>query len=348
MNILLSSAGRRVGLIGCLRDGLRLAGLPGDVYAVDRACAAPAIHLSGISWQVPGCLEESFIASVFELARDHDVGLIVPTIDTELPAYAEAAPQFRGAGIAVAISDPLTIAIGGDKRLTHTWLIDNGFPTVRQASAEQVLAQPEAWHFPAIAKPYGGSASSGVRRIGSAAQLRAAMEERDDLIVQEIAAGDEYTVNVYVDRNGRCVCAVPHRRLEVRAGEVSKGYTVKNRRMMRLAAAVAEALPGAWGPLNIQMFQAPDGSLRIIEINPRFGGGYPLAHEAGAHFTKWLVQEIHGAAIPESADDWQDDLAMLRFDDAVYLPGAMIRGAAGFRLSKDASALQRSYTHGTT
>jgi carbamoyl-phosphate synthase large subunit len=329
MNILLSSAGRRVGLIGCLRDGLKRAGVAGDVLAVDRAFAAPAMHLSAHAWQVPACLDGAFIEVVLGLARDHGVGLIVPTIDTELSAYAEALPAFQRCGIAVAVSDSQTISICADKRLTHAWLVESGFPTVRQASsAEQVLSTPGGWRFPVITKPLGGSASNGVRRVPSLVQLRAAADERDDLIVQEIAPGDEYTVNVYVNKNGRCVCAVPHRRLEVRAGEVSKGLTVKHRAMMRLAASVAETLPGAWGPLNIQMFLDSDSALRIIEINPRFGGGYPLAHQAGAHFTEWLIEETRGEPIPEAMDDWQDDLAMLRYDDAVFLPGAMIREQA--------------------
>lgn len=328
MNILLSSAGRRVGLIGCFRDGLKRAGVPGEVFAIDRAYAAPAMHLSGQAWQVPGCLDETFIAAVLNLARDHGAGLIVPTIDTELPAYARALPDFERCGVTVAVSDARTISICADKRLTHAWLMENGFPTVRQASPEHVLSSPDGWRFPLIAKPLGGSASDGVRRVASLVQLRAAVDERDDLIVQEIASGDEYTANVYVSRQGRCVCAVPHRRLEVRAGEVSKGLTAKHPPIMRLAAAVAEALPGAWGPLNIQMFLAPGGALRVIEINARFGGGYPLAHRAGAHFTRWLIEETRGEPIPESMDDWQDDLAMLRFDDAVFLPGAMIREQA--------------------
>lgn len=333
MNILLSSAGRRVGLMGCLRDGLQRAGASGHVFAIDRACAAPAMHLSGGAWQVPGCLDAAFIGAVLDLARDRGAGLIVPTIDTELPVYAAALPAFARAGITIAVSDPGTISICADKRLTNAWLVENGFPTVRQSSAQQVLAHPDSWRFPVIAKPLGGSASIGVRMLTSPIQLRAAASERDDLIVQETAPGDEYTVNAYVSRLGRCVCAVPHRRLEVRAGEVSKGLTVKHRVMMRLAASIAEALPGAWGPLNIQMFLASDSALRVIEINPRFGGGYPLAHQAGAHFTKWLIEETLGQPIPAAMDDWQDDLAMLRFDDAVFLPGAMIREQAAAAVS---------------
>jgi carbamoyl-phosphate synthase large subunit len=111
--------------------------------------------------------------------------------------------------------------------------------------------------------------------------------------------------------------------MEVRSGEVSKGITLKDRRLMDLARSVAEALPGAYGPLNIQCFLDDSGTIRIIEMNARFGGGYPLAHRAGAQFTGWLLDELEGN-LPNHYDGWTDDLAMLRFDEAVYVPGCRL------------------------
>jgi carbamoyl-phosphate synthase large subunit len=112
--------------------------------------------------------------------------------------------------------------------------------------------------------------------------------------------------------------------MEVRGGEVSKGITVKHRGLMDLARSVAEALPGAYGPLNIQCFMDDSGAIRIIEMNARFGGGYPLAHRAGARFTDWLLDELEGKRL-RYYDDWADDLAMLRYDEAVFVPGSRIR-----------------------
>ena len=325
MNILLSSAGRRVGLMHCFRDGLSRAGASADVYAIDIVRTAPAFHVADKSWQVPQCLDPGFVPAVLDLATDKDVGLIVPTIDPELPVYARASKLFARHGVTVCISHPNTIAICADKVRTNSWLIENGFPTVRQSSPSDILNRPGGWKFPLVAKPKRGSASAGVAKVDSIEQLEAVISRADDLIVQEVAPGSEHTINVYVNRLGRCVCAVPHQRLEVRAGEVSKGLTVKHTEMMELAKAVAETLPGAWGPLNIQGFLAPDGRIRIIEINARFGGGYPLAHRAGAHFTRWLIEETLSGATPEWYDGWQGDLAMLRYDEAVFLPGRLVR-----------------------
>jgi len=145
-----------------------------------------------------------------------------------------------------------------------------------------------------------------------------------ECLVQEIASGREFTINVYVNQSGECICAVPHWRMEVRAGEVSKGVTVKSSRLIDMARAVAEALPGGYGPLNIQCFMADSGEIRIIEINARFGGGYPLAHHAGGRFTDWLLDELEGKRL-SYFDGWMDNLVMLRYDEAVFLPGSEIQ-----------------------
>ncbi len=197
-------------------------------------------------------------------------------------------------------------------------MIANGFPAPRQCELAAALADPHSWPAPLIVKPVRGSASVGVRRIDDRGDLIACARAREDLIVQTLAPGEEYTVHVYVDGQGRARCAVPCKRLEVRAGEVSKALTVKDAALMRLASGAAEALPGARGPLNIQIFKDGRGTMQVIEINARFGGGYPLADRAGGKFARRLIEEHLGLRPGVRADAWQDGLAMLRFDDAFF------------------------------
>jgi carbamoyl-phosphate synthase large subunit len=243
----------------------------------------------------------------------------VPTIDTELAFYAEHRDDFLVAGTAVAISSPDTVEICADKKKSHRWLVENGFPTVRQACSADVLRQPSDWAFPLIAKPSRGSASVGVRIVDSVTELESLSKESNGLVIEEIATGSEHTVNVFVNQLRQCVCAVPHYRLEVRAGEVSKGVTVKHLGIMELVSRVAELLPGAYGPLNIQGFLDSDSDFRITEINARFGGGYPLAYKAGADFPRWLIEECFGWPSPPVLNTWEDGLTMLRYDTAIFL-----------------------------
>ena len=318
LNVLVSAAGRRVALVRIFKDELRRLGLKGQVFAADASPLSAALHDADARFLVPRCDDPAFMSSVLRLCEDHAIGLVVPTIDPELPMYAEHRERFVSIGTTVAVSAADTIRIAYDKVRTHDWLVEHDFPTVRQATVGEVRRAPERWPGPLIVKPRRGSASIDVRRIPTAAVLPASAD--DATVVQETARGNEHTVDVFVGADGRCIAAVPRRRLEVRAGEVSKGVTVHDAAIERLASAVAERLPGAYGVLNIQMFHDPaTNELRIIEINPRFGGGYPLAHHAGAPMARWLLEDV--ARLPSTASslEWRAGVVMLRFDDAVFV-----------------------------
>jgi carbamoyl-phosphate synthase large subunit len=139
-----------------------------------------------------------------------------------------------------------------------------------------------------------------------------------DMVVQERLVGDEYTVNIFFDRKGELRCAIPHLRIATRAGEVSKGRTARLAALEDMAKRLAEILPGARGPLCFQAIVNSEGVPSLFEINARFGGGFPLSHRAGAHFSRWLLEEAAG--LPLSADDnWQSGVQMLRYDAAIFL-----------------------------
>jgi carbamoyl-phosphate synthase large subunit len=56
----------------------------------------------------------------------------------------------------------------------------------------------------------------------------------------------------------------------------------------------------------------------VFEVNARFGGGYPLAHEAGAHFTRWLLEESTGLPLTATSV-WEEGVLMLRYDAAFFV-----------------------------
>lgn len=319
VNVLLSSSGRRVALLEAFRHALRRLDLSGEVMAADMSTLAPTFHTADRSFGVPRCDDETFVPKLLEICRDHDVRLLVPTIDPELPVLAQQRDRFATVGTTVAVSDPDTVAIASDKIQTHAWLECHGFPTVGQTTAVEALADPGGWPLPLVVKPRWGSASYGVVTVRSRAELEVAAAG-DEVVVQTVAPGTEHTIDVLVDRDGRVACTVPRRRLEIRAGEVSKGVTVRQAALEDLAARVCEALPGPFGALNVQVFlDEDDAEVRVIEINPRFGGGYPLSWSAGADFPRWLVEDVTGLPSTASSDDWREGLVMLRYDDAVFV-----------------------------
>jgi carbamoyl-phosphate synthase large subunit len=294
--------------------------------------AAPAMRLAARRAVVPPYRDPACLPALLALCQNYAIGLIVPTIDSELGFFSKHRDAFAAVGCTVMVSSADAVLIGSDKVETHRWLRRVGFPTVRQAPLDEFLSYRDGdaddMRLPLILKPRFGSSSIGVSIAAVSEALRGRAHERD-LLVQTIASGDEYTVDVFIDRSGQCRCAVPRRRIETRAGEVSKGVTVREPAVINLAVAVAEALPGAFGVLNVQLFHdRATGERAVIEINPRFGGGYPLSHAAGAPMTRWVMEEVFGMPSTARDDVWRDALAMLRYDEAVFVDAS----DAGMRL----------------
>lgn len=329
-NIVVSSAGRRVALLRLFRRTLGDLGHRGRVIATDMSPLSAAAHEADRFLQVPPCTDPGFVPAMLDICASQGARLLVPTIDPELAVYARHRERFAEVGTTVAVSGPRVVGIGADKRETHAWLTRAGIPTVRQGTVDEVLADPDDWPFPLVVKPAQGSAGIGVQVVADPDDLKSASCD-EDLLVQTVARGREHTIDMLVDRAGACVCAVPRRRIEVRAGESSKGVTVRSGVLETTAQRVCAALPDPYGALNLQVFRDADtGETSVIELNPRFSGGFPLSWEAGARFPEWIINELLGREpVTPPPDAWRGGVVMLRYDDAVFvdagtvgLPGA--------------------------
>ena len=318
VRLLLTSAGRRVELLNCFRAAATELGLQLTVVACDlRPELSAACRLADRALAVPRADDPAYADAVLQHCREQGITLLVPTIDPELEPLSLARADFDELGTELAIGSPELIAIARDKAATARFLTDHGLPSPRTALLADALG--EEWRFPVFVKPRHGSASRGIRLVTSAEDLRATVEE-EPLIAQERLTGPEYTVNLYFNRAGTLRCAVPHERLQVRAGEVEKGRTCRMPALERLAERLGTALPGPRGALCFQVMADGDGQFRLFEINARFGGGYPLAHQAGATFARWLLEEHAG--LPCTAhNDWRDGVTMLRYDATVFIDG---------------------------
>jgi carbamoyl-phosphate synthase large subunit len=315
--ILISSAGRRVELIRCFRDGAAHLGIDLRVIAVDVDPAmSAACQIADVAIRVPRCDRAEFIDELLRICLRHRVDLIVPTIDPELEPLSAQAARFHEIGVDLAIAAPEVVRLARDKLRTAHFLASRGLPAPRSGRLDDVMADPGAWPWPLMIKPRAGSSSVGIRILRSRDELTELGGSREYL-AQELLQGEEYTVNLFFDRAGRLRCAIPHLRCEVRAGEVAKGITRRHPELETIARALGETLDGARGALCFQAIVDAAGRAVVFELNARFGGGYPLAHRAGARFAQWLLEETTGRSTSAN-NHWQDGVLMLRYDHAIF------------------------------
>lgn len=317
--IAITCVGRRVQLVRHFRQACGALGITGTILGIDTDPArAPGCYFCDEALAVPPGNDPDYPHVIRDLAARRNIGLLVPTADSDLPALASIRDDLIRQGCLPAFCGPGTVSICRDKLQTHGFFAGLGLQTPQTRSLSDVLADKQA-PLPGFVKPRFGSAGKNAFAIDSWDLPAWLLAGRSEFVFQEKLAGQEVTVDLFIDRELRCV--VPRQRLEVRGGEVTKSIVRLDAGIARQAPQIAAGLPDAFGVINIQGFIQKDGCVHWTEMNPRFGGGSPLAIEAGAHFPLWLVELALGRQ-PDYAVPIADGKMMLRFDDAVYVDAA--------------------------
>lgn len=316
-NILITSAGRRVSLVRFFQKELKIVFAEAKVFTTDaNPDYASACRISDGYFKMQRVTEPNYIDDLLQLAIENGVKIIVPTIDTELLILSKNIEVFKSKGIKVVISDYEIMKIFRDKRLTHQFFEKYGINCAKEYSKEN-------YQLPIYIKPYDGSRSLDNFIITTQEQLTDYHFQNDKLLFLEYLDHKkhiEFTIDLYYDKNSDLKCFVPRQRIEVRDGEVNKAVT-KDAFFIPEIWKKMQHIDGFRGCITFQVFvNLETKQIFGIEINPRFGGGYPLSYLAKANFPKWIIQEYmmenHGV---EVFNDWEKNLMMLRYDDEILI-----------------------------
>ena len=198
-----------------------------------------------------------------------------------------------------------------DKRLSASYFESIGIPSPS-------IYDKSSIEFPCFAKPYDGSCSKNAFLLNSLEDLTSSISNNPKMMYMQYVdkSYSEYTVDAYYDSGSTLCCLVPRKRLEVRGGEVSKAITSKSY-LYELLLPKLSSVKGVRGCITFQFFYSEvEHDIYALEINPRFGGGYPLTHESGSNYVSWLIDEyLFDIKVP-FFDSWSENLLMLRYDSS--------------------------------
>jgi carbamoyl-phosphate synthase large subunit len=249
------------------------------------------------------------------------VDVILPTVDAELRPLAHAREAFKAAGIDLLLAPAAALDVILDKLL----LAEHCAAVVRVPRTELFgpFVDPDSWSYPVIVKPREGSGSRGIVMVGSAAELAklAALDLTAPLLVQEFLPGEEYSVDVLADADGRVVASVPRLRARVDSGVSVGGRTVHDAEVEWFGRTVAQAT-GVTFVANVQCKRDQGGSPALLEVNPRMPGTLGLTIASGVDMPRLALASLLGQPLPATIDF--RDLAVIRFLDERFVDPADI------------------------
>ena len=312
MNILFTCAGRRTYLLKYFKENMA----EGDkVVATDMQLSAPALQAADVKLQVPAVYDPEYVKITLRICEEQKIDALISLNDLELPILAENKAKFEALGVKVIVSDPQVIDIAFDKYKTALWVESLGLVApksyVRLADVKEALAKGEI-EFPLFMKPRWGSGSIGLESIADMEELdiyynllmkkikktilATASVGDEYIMIQEKLTGNEFGLDIMNDLTGKNVAVSVKQKLAMRAGETDKAVTVDLPEVREMGKKIGESR-GHIGNLDVDIMQRADGAYCVLELNPRFGGGYPFSYEAGVNMPKAIIQWVKGEEV---------------------------------------------------
>jgi carbamoyl-phosphate synthase large subunit len=300
--VLFTCAGQRVDIVSAFgRAGA-------TTIAADLDPLAPALYHADRYAFVPRVDDPGYVAALTELVLEHDVRLVVPLTDLDQTLLARSRDELAPA--LALVPDPDICEAMGDKYRAHAFFEAHGIPTPRSWLPGEVPADAR---FPVLVKVREGFGSRHIYRASDADELAFFLRYTTvDSFVQECCRGDEFSIDVFCDLDGRCLNAIPRTMIQSKGGESIKGTSIKDWELIEHGAQVAETI-GIKGPANIQCFREPDRSLPITDVNPRFGGAFPLPLAAGSRYPELAIALANGERPDPTLGDFREGITMTRF-----------------------------------
>ena len=307
---LFTCAGQRVDIVSAFaRAGA-------TTVAVDLDPLAPALYHADARALVPPVDDPDYVPALAELVREHAVELLVPLTDLDQRVLAARRDELDAL---LLLSPGFVVEAMADKYLAYLYFQRRKVPTPATWLPEEVGGDVE---FPVLVKAREGFGSRHVYRARDRHELEFFLVHTPvESMVQACCRGEEYSIDVFCDLDGRCLNAIPRTMIQSKGGESIKGMTVKDWELIELGRFVAEALP-IWGPANVQCFREPDGRLEVTDVNPRFGGAFPLPLAAGSRYPDLALALAAGERPEPRVGEFRAGVVMTRFFSDLCLTAA--------------------------
>lgn len=309
MNILFTCAGRRTYLLKYFKENLTESD---KIIATDMQLSAPALQVADVKLQVPAVYDPNYIDITLDICKKHKVNALISLNDLELPILANNKHLFEELGVKVIVSSPEVIDICFDKYKTAQWIESIGLKSpktyIRLDDAKKALETREI-SFPLFMKPRWGSGSIGLESISDMEDLdiyynilmkkikktilATASIGNEYILIQEKLTGNEYGLDVMNDLNGNNVGVSVKQKLAMRSGETDKAITLDLPDVKKMGERIGKELRHI-GNLDVDIMQRANGDYCVLELNPRFGGGFPFSYEAGVNLPKAIIEWIKG------------------------------------------------------
>jgi carbamoyl-phosphate synthase large subunit len=290
MKILISSIGRR----GYLAREFK----KHDVQVVGTSNSDWTVGFNGCDEKIimPNINSSEYLPFLLKVCKEKKISAIFSVFDMDIDKLTMYKKEFENNNIVAFLPSKEISEICFDKLKTYEFLIENNlktFLTFDEIDAALSAISQNRLNYPLMVKPKKGFGSSSLFVARNQKELEVFFNYNEDMIIQEMSSGTEYSFDILYSLESEVIDVYCKKKIQMRSGETDKAIMVNDKQLIEFGLNFGKFFKNI-GPMDVDFFIEKNGDIKILEINPRFGGGYPISHKAGANFPKKMIEMING------------------------------------------------------
>lgn len=311
INILITSVSGKVTLVEAFKKALIDEKIGGVVVGIDTDPYSVGLYFCDEYKICPRLDDPKYFDFIYKLCKEEEIDLIVPTRDSDVNFFSEYQKEFKERGSMPMVPSFETAKICGDKYDFFEFLSENKIPTIM--SWKEIN---DKISFPCVIKDRIGAGAKNFYIANTPDKLQEKIKKIKNPIIQEFVEGTEYSIDYFADFDCCPISIVPRIRLKVEGGESKIGITVKDEEIIKITKDLAVKLKLV-GHNIIQCFKLKDGTIKFIEVNPRFGGGSSLCFAAGVHTPTYLLHLLQHKKV--KFNGFKNNYIMMRYSKDYFV-----------------------------
>lgn len=306
MNLLITSVGRRSYLVEYFKKELK--GI-GEVHVSNSSKINPAFSHVEKKVVTPLIYDKNYIPFLLDYCEKNNIKMIISLFDVDLYILALNRKKFEQIGVTLIISEVQFIKTCNDKWLTYKFLKENNFnvpKTFLELDNSLQAIKNKIIKYPVVIKPRWGMGSLSIfiadndeelkfyynkvkKEISNSYIKYESQQEFDrSVIIQEKLDGIEYGLDVINDLEGNYINTITKIKISMRSGETDCAKIVYDH-SFELIGKKLSSVSKHIANLDVDCFLCGD-EIYILEMNARFGGGYPFSYNAGVNLPRAIIK----------------------------------------------------------
>lgn len=280
MNILFTNVGRRNYIIDFVKEIPNI-----NIFLTDCDPTVPCFYYKGVNKHLLPSVNgnsKKYLSKLLNLVKKKRIEKLIPLSDHDLFILSKNRIKFEKLGCHVIISKFDFVRMCLNKKKMHEYCLKKKINTpnsfFQKTDAKLKL--------PLLKKRIFGSGSVDMEIIKNRSEFKNLNFNK--FFLQEKIFGTEYGIDIFNDPEKYFSRICVKKKLIMRAGETDRSLVITDNKIKKFAENLIKIF-GHYGNIDCDVIKDKSNKIYLLDINPRFGGGYPATHLSGMNFLKYIL-----------------------------------------------------------